>query len=483
MRARHCKFCHGEGHNIRSCKEAKKAKANIAEFGDIVYSEAPKAVVKDVPYSSFGGSMLNFRFNLESYEEPFSAYGAGFRVPYGTDYGMRSVISNVVYEKLSERNWDVEYGLQKSLFIKIDDTTCQEVSFLACEDSFDNYNNGRDTFMMMSKRINFNSEKYIQGKLNEEGDNVFKKILSEIKHSHGLEKYYTDYEGKESLIVAGFMKEVMQKMLSSGNNKESYSSRLFDAIATSLSQEPRKYDLGAIFNLKGEFFNVSSPEMRFFWDWSNSGLGNNPALESIRSDQNLLKEIEERVEKYLKNQLFIHARECIHRTGWREMSTGLEEPGLIPFSAIRDLQAEGLEGTILKTEGSYVYSSGVYQGGLISSNEPSKEVLAAIERSCNLRMGAAENGMKDFVKMAHTGGTYRQTFNKGKLLRGAVDTIYVPQDAGIKCATDRFYHIKNGGIVRGIERDWSTYHEPALTLSDLLNAALETLCNAERKIL
>lgn len=467
MTDRKCKFCGEAGHNIRSCAEVKKAKAFTSRLSDVLAGEAPKIVEKHMPSSSFAGSMISNKLKLHESEQPLA--GGHRNVFTGSGiigyHRWGQIINTLEPEvaKYSSNAKDDAHLFMSCLTVRSAPGAFQEVSFFVSGENFQKPSNwGNQAQRDMLNNVSFDLAPFIQAKLEEPGNNVYKKIWNNICVANQLKDRYSNYEGKEGIIVLSFLEDAFGDLENSARTKRTEIDKLFWTISGQLNSRKGRTNLADHSLIEGEWMNLGSPEFLFEWDSSNAPDITNPA---ILENANLKEQAETLVKAHLEQVIFEQAKHVFGDYYARVNYRGLQklmEPEII----IEDHE---------------MFESSAYDGGAIKCNEPPQEVMDWVSGILTFGEKSTNASIKEFIKMAHSGG-YNQKYSKGKLLYPGTYFQSIGVDEGLGVV----FSETNEKAWR-ICGDWrhrnSLVGLQEVSLSDIVNAALEALCNAEREIL
>jgi len=467
MTDRRCKFCGEAGHNIRSCAEVKKAKDFTSRLSDVLAGEAPKIVEKNMPSSSFAGSMISNKLKLHEREQPLAGgsrniYSGSGIIGYHRWAQIISAIEPEVAKYSSDARNDAELFMS-CLTARSAPGAFQEISFFVSGENFQAPSNwGNQAQRDMLNNVSFDLAPFIQTKLEEPGNNVYKKIWNNICVANQLKDRYSNYEGKEGIIVLSFLEDAFGHLENSASTKRTEIDKLFWTISGQLSRRKGRTSLADHSLVEGEWMNLGSPEFLFEWDPSKASDITNPA---ILESANLKEQAETLVKACLEDAIFEQAKylfgDYYARVNYRQLQKLME-----PESIIEDHE---------------LFESSAYDGGAIKCNEPPQEVMDWVSGILTFDEKSTNASIKEFIKMAHSGG-YNQKYEKGKLLYPGSYFQCIGVDEGLGIVLSE----TNEKVWR-INADWRHGNNfvglQDTSLSDIVNAALEALCNAEREIL
>jgi len=467
MTDRRCKFCGEAGHNIRSCAEVKKAKAFTSRLSDVLAGEAPKIVEKNMPSSSFAGSMISNKLKMAEREQPLvggsrSAFTGSGIVGYHRWGQIINAIESEVAIYSSEARIDAE-RFMACLTVRSAPGAFQEVSFFVSGENFQTPSNwGNQAQREMLNNVSFDLAPFIQTKLEEPGNNVYKKIWNNICVANQLKDRYSNYEGKEGIIVLSFLEGAFGDLENSARTKRTEIDKLFWTISGQLNSRKGRTSLAAHSLIEGEWMNLGPPEFLFEWDPSNAPDITNPA---ILENASLKEQVETLLKACLEETIFEQAKyvfgDYYARVNYSQLQKLMQ-----PEAIIEDHE---------------MFESSAYDGGAIKCNEPPQDVMDWVSGILTFNEKSTNASIKEFIKMAHSGG-YNQKYVRGKLQypESYFQSIRVDEGLGIVLS-------ETNEKAWRINPDWRLRNSfvglQDVSLSDIINAALEALCGAEREIL
>ena len=467
MTDRKCKFCGEAGHNIRSCAEVKKAKAFTSRLSDILAGEGPKIVEKHLPSSSFAGSMISNKLKLNESDKPLAGAGstpytaAGIIGYHRWNKATRALEPEIA--KYSSEASNDAHRFMNCLAARSAPGAFQEISYFVSGENFQRPGNwGNCAQRDLLRNVSFDLAPFIQAKLEESGDNVYKKIWNNICITCHLKDRYSNYEGKEGIIVLSFLEGAFRDLEGSARTKRTDIDKLFWTISGQLSQNSRRTILNEFSRVEGEWMNTAPPEFLFEWDSSKAPDITNPAILENTS----LKEQAETLMKAALEETTFEAAKQVFSDYYDRVSYSQLQKLMQPEAILED---------------SVLFETSAYDGGAIKCNEPPQDVLDWVSGALTFNERSTNASIKEFIKMAHSGG-YNQKYTKGKLYNqeNYFQGVRVDEGLGILLAG-------TNEPAWSICGDWQfridTNKLQEVSLSDIVNAALEALCNAEREIL
>lgn len=467
---RFCRFCGEPGHNVRSCKPLAEAKKNIETFANRIPKLGREVLDKELPNSFLEGSLPSCSFTPNEAE-----YALGDFLPHYSR--IRTDCVNEIRDVLLENGW---VGVHDSLWKFLNDGVIvsvkkdqnQEISFFNSRVVLNPVDNrrGTETIMGVLSRLDYKISDYIQEKIEEPGENNYKTIWGYItgdtkQFSHN----YRGYEGKEGEIVACFLKNTMQTLSGSSSRKQAPASAFFEIIVDYICKRSYAHIRPSDFvSFEGEFYDVSSPsfEVKFVQEELSllSGLRNSPELQ---------EGVEEIVSDAVKQVFLSSAKSFL---GVREL--GSRKNDTISLTRLNRFNSEH------STQGS-LWSEKTTLGDFFQEPGAPSVIVDFYNRKLNFSSTKREEALKDFIKMAHTGGYY-QAFSAGKVKSDSA-FLYLGSNSFLE---ERSYSYSNNSEstwmpARSIAMNPHTTHRQgvSLSLAHVVNGLIEALANSKCVIL
>ena len=113
------------------------------------------------------------------------------------------------------------------------------------------------------------------------------------------------------------------------------------------------------------------------------------------------------------------------------------------------------------------------------------DIVDFYNKKFNFSQAAREEALKDFIKMAHTGGYY-QSFSSGRMQKTRTTHLYVGTNSFLE---ERIYSYSTNDKSQWVSTRCITFdnryhpHVQGVSLADVVNGAIEALANSEYAVL
>lgn len=473
---RSCKFCGEEGHNIRSCASLTEARKNIEAFKDGMPEKIQKLLEKDVPNSFLEGSLASCSFTPRKKEKSLQDF-----IPYYNR--LRDACEKEISNILEKYGWDSNYRPDMSKLsnffhesiVSVEGEQNQEISFFVSNVGFKPADNRRETEAASGalSRLDIKISDYIQEKIEEPGENKYKKIWNFITSSaKEFSDNYRGYEGKEGWIVASFITNCMVGFNDSKNQKTLRANRCFELILNYFCNKTQNFiQPSDCVRLEGEFFNVSSPSFELKLAFENLA-----DLRGLNSTPEARKDIEEVISNAVRQSFFLDAKSLLDLHG---RSRAKNETKSISLTKLNEFNLKNHF-----SEYSFWSERTALNGFFQEPGVPS-DIADFYNKKFNFSQAAREEALKDFIKMAHTGGYY-QSFSSGRMQKTRTPHLYVGTNSFLE---EKIYSYgttdKNQWVPTRCISFNNRYHPhvQGVSLADVVNGAIEALANSEYAVL
>jgi hypothetical protein len=471
---RNCKFCGERGHNIRSCNSAASARNLISKFGDIVRNEIPTVAGKIFPLSGFEGSLVSMNFKIA--DNPFHC-SENNNFTDGLSYYRRKSINDAIENVLKETSTENRYSdrvIICKMLAPVFETNNLQLGFFVEKDSFSTSWNKRAEMSLIAEEIDFKISDYIQDKMHEPGGNRYKTLWRKICEHTNLTEKYRGWEGKEGEMIRAFLEEAVKELQTSANNKRTDPNKMFSVISSRLGRTERTYSAESRCGVVGEWMHLDPPQISFTWrekpdDWEFS----------FELTDKLKEKIEEAVKQPFLNELFVEAQNYIYErvSPIRYYRNDRDETSISLNTLYKLVNERSFEFTAdLHHERGYFESLEV-DDDFFFNEEPPPIVVSEWEKACKTGASSADYTVKDFIKMAHSGG-YAQSYDKGLMQARKFPGMYPAVSIEEKNDYDGKYY-----NVRWVGRDYVAARDAEnFSLSEIVLAAMEALVYSERVI-
>lgn len=327
---------------------------------------------------------------------------------------------------------------------------------------------------LIAEEIDFKISDYIQGKMHEPGGNRYKTLWRKICEHTNLTEKYRGWEGKEGEMIRAFLEEAVKELQTSANNKRTDPNKMFSVISSRLGRTERTYSAESRCGVVGEWMHLDPPQISFTWrekpdDWEFS----------FELTDKLKKKIEEAVKQPFLNELFVEAQNYIYErvSPTRYYRNDRDETSISLNTLYKLVNERSFEFTAdLHHERGYFESLEV-DDDFFFNEEPPPVVVSEWEKACKTGASSADYTVKDFIKMAHSGG-YAQSYDKGLMQARKFPGMYPAVSIEEKNDYDGKYY-----NVRWVGRDYVAARDAEkFSLSEIVLAAMEALVYSERVI-
>lgn len=462
MAKRTCRYCGETGHNTRSCKEDARTTALAEQILPRLLRDLPTAIKKVAPIHSLEASMIECELTPSPGIITLSWHN-------------RTDIWNLISDKIrsySKSHYEDSTLFRDSMSIELLEGKSQLMSFFVTGETPNDYYG-----ISLERTIGFlelDFDNYAQSMIEANGDNYFKKIWRQIVEPNLKSGEYSNYEGKEGALVVACVRSFFDSIQTSANSKRKDSGSSFfrsmvDAIKMDSNNTRTKFKNLEHTKYEGEWFNDQSPDIKINWvndEWCSQHL-------SFKPTQALITEIESSVKEYVQKVLFKNATSMTLQgnNDWAYGSSTIQQ--LVDFMMPNYNKLDETNNTV-KVRSPYFSSATVGGNFFFEENTPSKAVHRIMEKCASyLKPRKVSSLSSDFIKMAHSGG-YNQSFDRGKMLSGAVGSTTIPKllDVRQKCRW-------NGETKAVGYLPFYPDGDCSISISDFVNCALELYAFAE----
>lgn len=462
MSNRSCKFCGETGHNIRTCGLAKETTSLLQLFAENTKNDAKKIVEKQLPFSAFEGSLLSVNFKMKDLSEEVKFYASN---SHNDNLNAAEKIREVLKKhSIDFSPYNDPYYISNAFTYTFGGEDLK-IGFFVEKDFFEPRTNRKSvTMSAICQTVDFKSAEYIQKKLASSEDNVFKDIWNKLNIYTGLQDKFTNVEGQEGQVVYHFLQNMAKRLQDSARSKRSDQNRLFSVLVSTLGYSSVPLALDRMHGASGEWMHLQSPEIVVSWNEIDLSELTFTLTDNIKNELQLL------LTGLVEKNLFEYAKACINNLEGTRYHYGRDQ--VIDSKTIKNF----LQKNHHEVYHSDHFSSFQVEDSFMYKEESPVSVIEGLQNCCKTTTALLDSALSDITKMAHSGGSYAATFEKGTILPHKIQ-FYLPEEVQPKPETV-YYGYRNASCYLG----GVAQKENELSLGEIIVAMLQSLVYSDREI-